>query len=155
MEDEFSKMDQDEFLRTAFVIYDMTPDQEKELLEDKPRAVAWFQWARLDRERKRSHIIRRFRSRRMPPNEVSWYAEAETMSEEEKLRLRAPKKEPDYETTVRLCESLVRTVGHEMLDEGLLAEFERIAASPYQGAGAKLSQEDVDRLLVIAAEMRK
>jgi len=146
--------DVEAILERAYEFHDVTPSQRAELDRDKRRAAGWFAWEQTNR-RGIAAVLAKFRTGRNAP--VGYYQEPMLkveMSEEEKLKMRSPKKAPDYPATLRLSEALVRNAGHELLEEHLLEEFKAIGEHNYKGNGAMLTIEDRERLLALAASMR-
>jgi hypothetical protein len=137
---------------------DLTPSQRAELEADPDRALGWIRWAQ-KQGKGAGAVLHEFRSGDEAPDPDAWYADAERP------------KGPNPRRLLAACESLVRNTGHELTRADYVGEtyvvsatgeevvsegeFERLGRDPKIGNGARLSDDDVRRLLAIADRMRE
>lgn len=113
------------------------------LLADQDRAAGWILWLRDQTgiANPAGLLIARFRTGDWAPDPNAWRGTVATGA-------------PDYAKALRCCEAIVRNCGHELEENGLVDEFDRLCGHPKIGAGATLTDHDRARLLHTAATMR-
>lgn len=134
-------------LEQALTVLAATPAQARELQADPARAQGWIDWAR-HHSKGIGAVLAQYRTGETAPDIDAWYAE-------DGSRETPAKHGPDHPTLLRTADHLIRHTGHELLEQDIDDELDRLERHPKIGNGAQLSRPERERLHALAATLRE